>query len=127
MQSRRIQGDGQGQRLTFDRFWCDEGGENGSHLHIRRASSGLTLGPVLNSIGIRTMDMLASIRIDKTVFSVASLADESDEKRYWLSKTPHERLEALELMRQAIYGYDQKRDRYGFVAILASETVLTIL
>ncbi|MBM4082401.1 MAG: hypothetical protein FJ278_22035 [Planctomycetes bacterium] len=57
------------------------------------------------------MDTLASIRIDKTAFSVASLSDESDERRYWLSKTPHERLEALELMRQAIYGYDPSSAR----------------
>ena len=44
-------------------------------------------------------------KMDKTAFSVASLHDEPDEKAYWLSKTPHERLEALELMRQVIYGY----------------------
>jgi hypothetical protein len=45
-------------------------------------------------------------KMDKTAFSVASLFDESDEKAYWLSKTPLERLEALELMRQWMYGYD---------------------
>jgi hypothetical protein len=44
-------------------------------------------------------------RLDKTAFSVASLSDEPDEKAFWLSKTPHERPEALELMRQVIYGY----------------------
>ena len=40
-------------------------------------------------------------RMDKTAFSVASLFDETEEKTYWHSKTPHERLEAVELMRQA--------------------------
>ena len=44
-------------------------------------------------------------RVDKTAFSVASLFDESDEDAYWLSKTPYERLQAVELMRQVIYGY----------------------
>ena len=44
-------------------------------------------------------------RVDKTAFSVASLFDESDETAYWLSKTPYERLQAVELMRQVIYGY----------------------
>ena len=34
---------------------------------------------------------------DKTAFSVASLFDEPDEKAYWLSKTPDERLQAMEL------------------------------
>ncbi len=40
------------------------------------------------------------------MLSVTSLFEESDEKGYWHSKTPHERLEAVELMRQIIYGYD---------------------
>ena len=47
----------------------------------------------------------AMFRVDKTAFSVASLFDESDETAYWLSKTPYERLQAVELMRQVIYGY----------------------
>ena len=44
--------------------------------------------------------------MDKTAFSVASLYDEPDEKAYWLSRTSHERLQAVELMRQVVYGYD---------------------
>jgi hypothetical protein len=43
--------------------------------------------------------------MDKTAFSVASLADADDEKAYWLSKTPQERLCALEQIRQTLYGY----------------------
>jgi predicted RNase H-like HicB family nuclease len=50
-------------------------------------------------------------QMDKTAFSVASLFDEPDDKAYWLSKTPHERLQALELMRQIIYGYDPSSER----------------
>lgn len=57
------------------------------------------------------MDRLASTKIDKTAFSVGSLRDLSDEKAYWLSKTPQERLEALELMRQIVYGYDPSTTR----------------
>ncbi len=49
---------------------------------------------------------LNNIRMDKTAFSVSSLDDESDEKQYWLSKTPVERLYGVEIMRQMIYGYD---------------------
>jgi hypothetical protein len=48
----------------------------------------------------------SEFRMDKTVFSVGSLSDESDEKAYWLSKSPYERLQAVELIRQVIYGYD---------------------
>ena len=32
--------------------------------------------------------------------------DESDEKQYWLSKTPVERIYGVEIMRQMLYGYD---------------------
>jgi hypothetical protein len=51
-------------------------------------------------------EQIAANRLDKTAFSVASLHDEDDARSYWLSKTPAERLQALELMRQNIYGYD---------------------
>jgi hypothetical protein len=44
--------------------------------------------------------------MDKTIFSVATLTDESDEKAYWRDQSPVARLEALELMRQVMYGYD---------------------
>lgn len=50
-------------------------------------------------------------KMDKTAFSVTSLLGESDEKEYWISKTPHERLQALELMRQSIYGYNPSSTR----------------
>jgi len=49
---------------------------------------------------------LSTIRMDRTAFSVSSLDDESDEKEYWLSKTPIERIYAVEIMRQMLYGYD---------------------
>lgn len=49
--------------------------------------------------------------MDKSAFSVVSLYEPSDEKEYWLSKTPQERLEAMELMRQIVYGYDPTTER----------------
>ena len=49
--------------------------------------------------------------MDKTAFSVVSLFDEPDETAYWRSKSPRERLEAVELMRQIIYGYDPTTSR----------------
>jgi hypothetical protein len=55
------------------------------------------------SVGMNIFD---SIRLQRTALSVASLDDPSDEKSYWLSKTPYERLEAVEIMRQILYGYD---------------------
>jgi hypothetical protein len=50
-------------------------------------------------------------KMDKAAFSVVSLYDESDEKQYWLSKTPHERLRAVEFLRQIAYAYDPSSER----------------
>lgn len=44
--------------------------------------------------------------MDKTAFSVTTLSEKTNDKEYWLSKTPQERMQALELMRQINYGYD---------------------
>jgi len=52
------------------------------------------------------MDSFGFPGIQKDAFTVASIFDQSDEKSYWLTRTPYERLEAVELMRQIIYGYD---------------------
>ena len=49
--------------------------------------------------------------MDKSVLSVIALSDESNEKEYWQAKTPQERLEAVELMRQINYGYDPTTTR----------------
>ncbi len=54
---------------------------------------------------------LDSVRMDKTSFSVSSLDEESDEKQYWLSKKPVERMYAVELMRQILYGYNPLTER----------------
>jgi len=50
-------------------------------------------------------------KIDKSAFSIGSLHDGGDEKAYWLSKTPQERIEAIEIMRQILYGYDPATTR----------------
>lgn len=50
-------------------------------------------------------------KVDKTAFSVASLDDEPDEKAWWLSRTPMERMQALEHLRQHVYGYNPASTR----------------
>ena len=53
-----------------------------------------------------------SFKIDRSAFSVISLDEQDEEeKRYWHSKTPQERLAAAELMRQINYDYDPVSDR----------------
>ena len=55
--------------------------------------------------------MTDEIKMDKTAFSVGLLDEPSDERAYWHFRTPQERLEALEVMNQMIYGYDPVKDR----------------
>jgi len=51
--------------------------------------------------------LLDQARVDRTAFSVSSLAEaEQADLEYWRQRTPDERLEALELSRQIAYGYD---------------------
>ena len=56
-----------------------------------------------------------SFRLDKFTFSIGSRHDEPHELVYWLSKTPNERLAAMELMRQINYDYDPITDRVSRV------------
>ena len=67
------------------------------------------------------MSAIDTVKIDKSVLSVTSLS-ESDEKEYWHSKTPYERLESIELMRQINYGYDPTTIRLQRVLEVAQLT-----
>ncbi|MDD2717117.1 MAG: hypothetical protein PHW04_14595 [Candidatus Wallbacteria bacterium] len=50
-------------------------------------------------------------RINKTVIAVTSLGDSEEEKRYWLSKTASERLNAIEHNRRMVYGIHRTSSR----------------
>lgn len=52
------------------------------------------------------MNAVEAVRLDRAAFVITSLDDDSYEPEYWRSKTPAQRMEALELTRQIIYGYD---------------------
>ncbi len=45
-----------------------------------------------------------SLKIDKSSFSAKRTFDESDNKAFWLSRTPHERLRYMETLRRLNYG-----------------------
>ncbi len=70
------------------------------------------------------MRAIDSFRVDKEAFSVMSSFEEADEvdKAYWHSKTPQERMAALELMRQINYGYDPTTERLQRVLEIAEFT-----
>jgi hypothetical protein len=55
------------------------------------------------------MDKLPSL--NKKIVSVTSLDDIEEEKKYWISKSPLERIEAIEINRRMIYGQDRVTSR----------------
>jgi hypothetical protein len=55
------------------------------------------------------MDKLPSL--DKRIVKVTSLDDTEEEKKYWISKTPVERIEAIEINRRTIYGENRVTSR----------------
>jgi hypothetical protein len=51
--------------------------------------------------------LLDEAKVDRTAFAVTTIAEaEKADLAYWRSRTPDERLAALELSRQIAYGYD---------------------
>jgi hypothetical protein len=57
------------------------------------------------------MDAVNNARLDRSAFDIVPLEKEGDDRDYWRAKSPQERMEALELMRQIIYGYDPATTR----------------
>jgi hypothetical protein len=51
------------------------------------------------------------IKIDRNSFSVTSLDKMERDTEYWLSKTPVERIQAIEFLRQQMYGYNPVTER----------------
>jgi hypothetical protein len=57
------------------------------------------------------MNLVDGAKVDLTVLVVAELGAPSDERVYWRERSPEERLRAVELMRQVMYGYDPSAAR----------------
>ena len=57
------------------------------------------------------MNDVNSASVDRSVYETGSLDDDANEREYWRAKTPAERMEALELTRQIVYGYDPATTR----------------
>jgi hypothetical protein len=65
------------------------------------------------------MKAVDSLRLDKSALTVTSLSDESEEKEYWSHKSAEERWQAIESMRQIVYGYDPFTSRLQRVLTVA--------
>ena len=46
-----------------------------------------------------------NLKVDRSAISVTSLTDASDEKAYWLARSPQERLKQVEILRRINYGH----------------------
>lgn len=62
-------------------------------------------------------------RLDKTKITRTTLQDDSGDREYWLTKTPAERMLALEQMRQIVYGYDPSTARFQRVLEITRQTL----
>ncbi|MFN7986253.1 MAG: hypothetical protein U0529_02205 [Thermoanaerobaculia bacterium] len=60
------------------------------------------------------------LRMDRSAFDVVPLDRQDDDLGYWLARSIDERLEAIEIQRQVIYGYDPATDRLRRVLEVAS-------
>ena len=61
------------------------------------------------------------LKLDRTALSIGSLSDTSEERTYWLTQTPRERLKQIEILRRINYG-DQATRRLQRVLEVAQRT-----
>ena len=60
--------------------------------------------------------------LDRTAFWIVSFEDQDrHDRRYWLSRTPRERFEAIETIRRTLYGYDPTTERIQRVLEVAEQ------
>ena len=63
------------------------------------------------------------LRIDRDALSIVSLEEQDRlDREYWRSKTPRERCEALETIRQILYDYDPSTARLQRVLEITRRT-----
>jgi len=51
------------------------------------------------------------LKLDMQSFSVVSMRERDNDLQYWLSRTPEERIIAVEFLRQLIFNYDPATER----------------
>ena len=67
--------------------------------------------PVSDRVGRHREYIMNQIKLDKKIFEICDLKDKKSDLNYWLSRTPEERIAAIELMREINYGYNPATDR----------------
>ena len=67
------------------------------------------------------MTNINATNMDKSVFLVADVDDESDERAFWRQQAPSDRLFTVELLRQVMYGYDPLTTRLQRILTVAEQ------
>jgi hypothetical protein len=57
------------------------------------------------------MNLPDKYKLNRSVLETTRLNSKANDRRYWLSKTPDERFEALEILRQVAYGCNPATER----------------
>jgi hypothetical protein len=68
------------------------------------------------------MKLLRTLRVDSSSLTVASLTDRPDDVEYWHARSPYERLQAVEILRQINYGYDPSTARLQRILEIAQRS-----
>jgi hypothetical protein len=68
---------------------------------------------------MKPMNAVETAKVDRSVYEIGFLEDDTNEREYWRTRTPAERMEALELTRQIVYGYDPATTRLQRVLEIA--------
>lgn len=68
------------------------------------------------------MQEISDIRIDRTKITFAQSFDDPEEREYWLSCTPDQRMLAVEMMRRVAFGYDEVSGRLQRILEFAERT-----
>jgi len=56
--------------------------------------------------GVSQRPLIAEFRLDRTVLSVHRVGEEPKDVEYWTTRSPEERIAAIESLRQQAYGAD---------------------
>ena len=84
-----------------------------AHLEAVRRASPTTADFTYSSLFLytRPMEEARGPRVDRTSLSIGRVSDPTDDLAYWLSRSRLDRLEAIEISRIAVYGYNPTSTR----------------
>jgi hypothetical protein len=68
------------------------------------------------------MKLLRTLRVDRSSLTITSLTDRPDDAGYRHSRSPYQRLQVVEILRQINYGYDPSTARLQRILEIAQRS-----